>query len=722
MISLSPYRSGALVALFTLVLVLAGLQWGSAAKGSSSIAMAQDVLGSTGGSEPAACAELASSVSVPERKELGRAAVDEVEAWVVVVDPEGQPVPGARVLFVGADGRRRESRTDLQGVADLAATGIYALQVEAEGFLALPVVVDVEPEATVSLVHTAEVELILEDQNGVPREGVHVALLSPREWGPGWAGALADRLEYERSDPTADTLQRLLDDATTPTERRRLLFEDGAIQRLQAAVNRISGPLPTPWRLSPDAPWPVAVTDEQGMARWEGVPALGGYRWGLLSSERCAMEPTYERKDDYGRPLAKCLSGPFDVDAQASVTVRGTLLEGSSVRGQIVGSAAGVHNARIDLRRVQPVTAPDGTQAEGWLHAAAVEPDETGLFLADNLAPGKYLLSAQWQTGPADHFFDGVIFELSEGQQLELGILDGREGMIMNVEVGFVDERGATIPAEAVLADAAAGVLELMVGSGEGVPVERDITARLEVRPDAPAFLHGLSAGGYQLQAQLPMFSRGLAPAWRLKRATTYAEVALGGLASFRVDVVVERVAELTVEFPLPDTMTQPLAEGFLVRASDGRVEALTLGTQETAQGALARGRRPIPAGHWQLVVRVWDGAEALNQAYFADESFEFSVPEGRVLSPALRPGATLRGRALDAQGNPRAGALVSATPSAFAGPNLEGAWMAKVRTDATGAFTLPGLPPNTQCVLRPGAELVRTGEPGSVGDVDLWP
>ena len=432
------------------------------------------------------------------------------------------------------------------------------------------------------------------------------------------------------------------------------------------------------------------------------------------------MEPPFEGRDEYGRPLAKSLSGPFDLGAEVVATVRGTLLEGSSVRGQVVGYAGGVLNARIDLRRVQPVTAPDGTQAQGWLHAAAVEPDETGLFLAENLAPGKYLLSAQWQTSPADHYFDGAIFELGEGQQLDLGALDGREGMIMNVEVGFVDARGASVPAEAVLADAAGGMLELMVASGEGVPLDRDITARLEVRPDAQAFLHGLSAGGYQLQAQLPMFSGGLAPSWRLKRATTYAEVALGGRASFRVDVEVERFADLSVELSLPGTLAQPLGEGFSMRPSDGRVETLTLGTQATSTGVVARGQQRLPAGDWRLVARVWDGADALNQAYYVDESFEFGGLEKQSLSPALHPGATIRGRVLDARDKPRQGALVRATPSALAGPGLEGAWLASVRTDASGAFTLSGLPPNTACVLRPGVGVVRTGEPGDVVDVDL--
>ena len=61
-----------------------------------------------------------------------------------VVDPDGRPVPGARVLLVGDGGAVRSTTTNARGEFTLTApdSGRYELRVALDGFRAEPVVVE----------------------------------------------------------------------------------------------------------------------------------------------------------------------------------------------------------------------------------------------------------------------------------------------------------------------------------------------------------------------------------------------------------------------------------------------------------------------------------------------------------------------------------------------------------------------------------------------------
>lgn len=379
------------------------------------------------------------------------------------------------------------------------------------------------------------------------------------------------------------------------------------------------------------------------------------------------------------------------------------LRPGASVVGRLVDEQGAPlsGDARVYLRDTESrIGVPDMLPPEYWYetapegHRTEMGPD--GRFRIGPAAEGRYRIGVKAEGRP-NLFFD-TEHELLPGQKLEVGDLYVPAGAGLVV---FVYEQRSMEPVEgARIRHATPAQRESFLG-----PIlerRRDLP---ETDPDGMASLTGLPSGELVVRAE----AEGFAP------SETTVELAERG----RQTVQLMLAEELVITGTVIDGKTKAPVAGARVRARQQESksfmesfipeEALPERDRTDKTGAEGRFRiGQLEAGDWLVSVR----AEGYAGAIEGPVRLEYGAPAPD-LSIALRGGATLVVRVLDADGEPRAGVNLSVFSMVTQDARNE-------TTGETGEFTFENLIPGQYMVTSVSLSMEQQFEMmGSGGDLE---
>ena len=650
---------------------------------------------------------------------------------MVVSAEDYRPVDEARIRIVGltpdpilAQGDP-EGRVALDVPAERSEEGCIAI-VEAQGFCRR--VVSLYPTAgdiVIALAPAASVSVTLTDERGEPVSGARVRLLPPDvqggPWRQGWR-SFSTRL----LGPGASELGSWLESAGKSGHLATAALtglEHTAPEVLDLTLDAGQGrSFASMYRDALDHEQWVQRTDADGIARWSGLPADVGYRWGAQDAQVTAFAPAAELVPatlEDGMLLvstdqpAEDVSGPFELLPGQELELEGQVARLTGLYG-ILPDARPLASERVVLK-VFHRSSPEVERVHGYPsleleHFGWASP--AGDFQLEGVRPGSKLLRAWWRESGDRYFFAERHFELAPGDYLDLGAVHARAGSVLEVSLPLVDSMGSRLEVTEHLRPLEPGSLSLTVIGWDGGQTGSPFPALQEVLPvdlGATIRLHGMA-----LERSVLSLDWSDTPAWAL---------AAGARLELPADATVQASQQVQVDLPLLLVQTAPqevvarFPEGTVPMRAEVHVVSLT--GQDTfradlrvdADSSTASGRLQLEPGAYRMLVHSHTLEEPDARGSWVG-IHEGTLGTGQRIEIDLVPGAAVEGVALDSSGAP----LADETLFFGTGLHLQGArsgWTHKVRTGPDGAFFLRGLEPGRTYASSHGA-LLTVGEAGS--------
>ena len=601
----------------------------------------------------------------------------------------------------------------------------------------------------VVLIPAAELELRFRDVDGQPVEGVVARLLPPVVEGPELGAQWRRELDPGTGAGRSETRY-----AWAPPDRVPDRAPTGARDQQEATWPAAPGLRrrfdPRAEALGEELEW-TRSSGADGRVLWEGLPPGSGWRWGLVSEHRMALEPGHEalRVPVTSGGLLVIGSGRAPADLSGRIELRPgertafelTVRREGSVRGRLPrsgGPSSGPAQVKIYHGVRRPLS--DGRTVEGEELEAFTTSDTSGRFAFEGLAPGTKLLRAYWVEEPLDYRFAALQFELPDGASVDLGVVLPLVGSTVEGVVRLVEAGGGPIGQDELFGthEALPIVLELNT-LGRPHDEERRIFEQVGVPLGAPFRLHGVPPGTLHAWAA-PAPERWpalLDPGTTRLHRRALAELEVPTHEPLELDLRVERLVERELRVRFPAGVEPVGLHAYLLPAGGGSIrrERLLLphgaGRAEVSEGAL-RGRLRLAPGRWHLLVRPDDGGGLFATipgiggrawrpdelpSLFAQATVEVGPQRNAPIELDLRPAASLAGLLLGPGGRPRPGGLVilACEPWASATGGSRPFWS---KADAEGRFHLGGLVPDASYAGPGGGPPVATGPPGSLREV----
>ncbi|MDB4450675.1 carboxypeptidase-like regulatory domain-containing protein [bacterium] len=679
-----------------------------------------------------------STVGAAERPAVEQASGPEQAYQLMVVSAEDYgPVADARIRIPGLTQTPIQAQGDPEGrvafgvPAERSEEGCLAI-VEAEGFCRR--VVSLYPTAgdvLVALAPAASLAVTLTDERGEPVPGTRVQLLPPDvqggPWRQGWR-SFSTRLLGPGVPEVEGWLERAGENGQAVTAAQTGMAHT-ATETLDLTLNVGRGrSFDAVYRDALDPERWVQHTDSEGVARWSGLPADAGYRWGAQDAQVTAYEPAAELAPatyEDGMLVvttdqpAEDVSGPFDLLAGQELELEGHIARLTGVFG-IVPDAKPLEGERVVLK-VFHRSSPEVERVHGYPsleleHYGWASP--AGDFQLEGVKPGSKLLRAWWREAGNRYFFAERGFELTPGDDLDLGAIHARTGSILEVSLPLVDTLGDRLAAEEYLRPQGPGNLSLTVVGWDGVQSDSPFPALQEVLPvdlGSTISLHGMALE--QSLLSLDWSDEAVHAKKPGTRIELPGDVEIDAMRQFQVDlplVLVETATqEVVVRFP--EGTTPMRAEVHVVALATNETQRADL--RVDAGASTASGRLQLERGPYRLLVHTHTLEEPeARGSWFAVH--EGPLGTGEPIELDLVPGAAVEGIARDASGAPLADAYLFFGT----GRHLQGeraGWTHKVRTGPDGSFFLRGLEPGRTYASNEGSTLA-AGAAGGVAFLTL--
>lgn len=639
------------------------------------------------------------------------------ESWLRVVDgDDGHALSEARVRLRQASGKpsagptagsnalaSSTDRTDRAGRVPLPAAlhGRCRVEVRCQGYVPLRGFLSIAAgETRIAMKRGGSLQLRLHDSNGAPAAGVRVMLLAPRirgaAWGAGWP-AFGARSSRGAAAGRFDTRSLRLQDGAWRSS------DDPVLVRGRWLLSTRFAGLGDDW---------AATTGADGLVTWSGLPAGGGYRWGLMPPRHGEPNPPHEarRLREVGTavqvtaPPPPGLSGKFAIAAGQVVELSAKVMGPAHVRGRIV-TAAAASPARVKLYRVRQTTGETATRVVAFDLERIVDTDGAGRFCFRDLRPAIWIVRACWQGGEHDVFFCNQAFRLKEGVELDLGDLHALQGNSVTVSLGVVDSRGRKLEPDQVFKNATGEmtanlVCSVMPDSGDA---DEAIFELLALPFGHDYVLHGLRPGRVELRAQAsiglntdPNHVVEVHPSTAVKQRSET-------LRSAHLDLRVELGVSRPIRLLNSRGRSLPVSTVWVRDSESGRIWPV-------APGSIERGHRvddvlTLPPGRYHLWCAAGPG-DGSNPGLCGGLRADFATGQTAPLEIEMRVAAAVRGRLVDAAGRPMPGRTLR---WGFGNWRAGGSssWLYTAKTDEQGRFVLEGLPPDrVLCGERSGASL----------------
>lgn len=586
-----------------------------------------------------------------------------------VVRPNGRPVEGAVALAGSVQEAGRfiaepytAYRSDAEGrlAIPIDRGGVWALHIRSAGWahrVVRPIEVggsaEEHPRATDLGELVMEPGEILEgrviDPEGLPIEGARVA--------PFWI----DGPLFWSGDQTGEV--------TTDARGRFEIAELRAGERASLSVERTGFRRKAVDSLEVPADGSIAVVLE---------PAFG--LRGVVVRNDATPIPGASVFGGSGPPVETDAAGRFELDglARGGVTLLVTLPDGGTISHDVtLPTSEGVRVVVDRLRALAghvlradrtPLTGVEvrAIQLPSDAFAAAARTDASGAFALANLAPGRYALAVHYP-----------------------GLLPGRDEIVVPEGEGLLPE------VELVLEEGARVRGIVVDGDGVGVAAARVDAPGTEAITDAQGRfeLRGLATGQQRLSVRKDGYADG------------YASVVVDGVQEAEVEVALARAVVVDLRILGLDVEDGGRLTVLAMRGATRSESPIELG------GGRFRFERLDP-GRWTFrVVRFPSVPSTPGIGLSATRAFEIEPGQPHVeLTLDLADGLVVRGRVLDASGQPIVGAQVRVGSSAFSRQDV---------TDARGMFRVRGLRSGAAWVSVDGAPL-RSIEVGVDQDVTL--
>lgn len=408
--------------------------------------------------------------------------------------------------------------------------------------------------------------------------------------------------------------------------------------------------------------------------------------------------------------------------------VRATTSEASSEPASLKGRVAippGGHEALVKL--FVEVRSSGGHGLQGL---RGQQTDTDGDFLFSEVNPGPYLVTAFWQSGPAEYSLAREGVELEPGEHMDIGLLDAWPGSFHEVMVGFRRETGDDgewVPLEQLFSpDSLSDGLRHHVDiscRGEGPP---DFLGRFgiitEVPIGEPFYLRGLYPGSWSFFVppgitHLPQPDRPFSLSQ--ERLPVRVEIPYSGVIELPIAVTETFAVELRIEqaHQYGDLSVFSRQYRLLVLSRESESEHRSL--QISCSGDACSKMAYLRAGSYLLLL-VPEGV-FLSEGTYSQASYfalhEFTVGENghenrQVIDIRPETGATLQGAGAEP------GALVYLHAEGLLGIDVFGiSW---TRADEEGSFMFPGLVPNVTYRIKEADQTVKLGDPGTSTEVSL--
>ena len=640
---------------------------------------------------------------------------------VSILDLEGSPVVGERVLVLSAGGAT-ERRTDGDGVLAVPAGNLLILA-DGSGQLAREVLVVRETEDDLVIEWPTACSLVVEatDEHGDPVEGLPVALaLAQPAPDGGFEVTIGPR------DQQLRLWKRLL---------ARLTTLSGA-----EALPRTESELDAVWRSFADLPevdlrnfmdgwvgecrgsrwvgFPYAgirrphLTDGEGIARWSGLP--GGLPIRFFSAVKTPMlpDPYPEGEDSLDYPIAPGDSRSPQTTSAAFVLPKSgvrhasiVVLRNASVRARLpTDFSTGLRRARAVLLAVGKEKGSRATRLDGQI----LTNDRRELEFPV-VPPGRKHLVALYPIRQDRYGLVGRFFELGVGESKDLGTLppEGPGACIIRIVPYDAFSGQEILPGDPRLPQEYwQHYVTASLSATRRQNDEEFLGLWIELRPDMPLRIDGLSLGRWSLLGGIPGFMDSDLP--QSLRQLDWGPVPSAG---FEIDDSSDAV-EVELRIPVKGYDYVPVELLFekagdyasarryrlsLYREGESILETdqVTFGGDGTARVSVG-----LPPGRITLFLRPRQGTAQYDQGGFVLQ--EISVGrDGRTSPIPVHRGIAISGKLV-----PVDGAAVAQTPMEScdldsvlglpkSGGSGRGDYVFQVNGD--GSFFIVGVPPNAR-------------------------
>ncbi len=316
-------------------------------------------------------------------------------------------------------------------------------------------------ELLVVLQPAATIEVALVDEQGDPYADVEVRLMPPNQQGRGW-GEEWRAIDPSTSGPGIESLRARYKAALEAG--RTLTADDSGVPGIANAPVEFGSlrggdlNISTVFRDCLDPGGFTRRTDQEGKARWTGVPAAAGYQWGALDVVLFEIEPEpmLNHNERRGSALevnidlpSKELSGLFDVEPGETVSLQATAARRTGIAGGFP-SAVPVEGARVVVK-VYHQSSDELTRAQGF---RSIRLEKGGWAGSENqfellgVEPGRKILRGRWREEDGETYFVQREFDLAPGEYRYLSDLTPTIGVPVKINLNLVDSYGTPLDPE----------------------------------------------------------------------------------------------------------------------------------------------------------------------------------------------------------------------------------------------------------------------------------
>ena len=663
----------------------------------------------------------------------------EAARWIQIVSAVDQrAIADARARILTWAENREELRVDAQGRLPIVLTKAEAqhdliLIAAADGFCRRMLRLPPTTESTlVGLQPSGDLRISLTDELGAPVAGVELQLLPPDARGAPWQDEWKQyRPRCLGMGPEA-LLDRLSRAGVFSPRELPVEFElpfstpEAPALELRAFAGHI---LCESFRdCFPQTDW-IRRTDAEGVARWQDLPALEGYRWGALAVAVIEHEPepsvvraTNERGGlhyDSREQISTEISGPFELKVGEERQLEGQVARLTGVFG-VFPEAEPVAGARVVVK-IMHRSSKERERAQGYaevLEEQSLWAATDGSFLAQGIKPGSKYLRAWWREEGEHIYIYDQPFELEPGEPQDLGALYARQGVSLVLRADLVGRSKTALNPAIYLKDPLRNGLHLGLhgrGTVAGLRDSVDLSLTMGLAKDTT--IHGLPYGECSLWLNWDFEPEEVIEAFEIIERPEFQTVSTRSETRVDLPIRVERdeeMVECLVQARFPAGAPVVRGEAHFLFLSDARAFSTDLRVRE---GDHIEGSLFLPRGRHHLCAHTHAIEEPQETSSYVF-SAEVEVVDGEPIVVPLVPGATIEGVARDANGALLAqdSLWISALPFLGHEPTH---FTHKAGTGGDGRFRVRGLSPDTFYRSRAGAHFT-TGAAGVVTQVEL--
>ncbi|MFK7740500.1 MAG: hypothetical protein AB8H80_09250 [Planctomycetota bacterium] len=623
------------------------------------------------------------------------------------------------------------------GVFSLSADEVgsrVAIHVRAAGYAPLRATLVPNPgENLVALHPGGTLKIRCVDADGKPVANTQLALLPPPFVDPTHNAAYDDTGYDDREE---DWAANVLATPTAEMSAPAMVVRDGVwslddVSCQHGPMRRVAA------AFAGREDW-IQSSGADGHVEWRNMPAMAGFRWGLLPPHLGTVDPAHENVqyqvvDGAVRveaPPPYGLSGLFAIRTDAAQECVATIHKSSSVRGFVRPSPDST-SAAVRLFRIVQVGGSGGGDSvgltsydfEGTVQVGA--PTSYG-FQFDGLIAGDYVVRASWMSNGRDIYYANESFSIAAGKDIDLEEVPTLSGPgHVRLRLGIQSANKLLDPAT-VYPGTEMPLANLFFQLLPDSQLPDQCVGEALLLPFGTEFVvHGLSAGRLLMRANAPpgqTFDNKLLSRVEAAEADTRWQDVDGTLAlNLQATGGIRRSLQILDSFGLP--LPAPLV---WIRRCDARGHALAapfnraITWQPGLLGGTPTTSLNLEPGDYEIACRVVLTSSGHAGLYGSQRvRFDGSAENGGPITLRLGHCATTSGVILNADGTPAAQTKLDWRATSGGEP-MEHGWPVSTTTDGEGRFSVTGLPPGAELIGLRGAPNF-TGPSGKdISDLEL--